>query len=105
MSAAVVQVHVNKAICFSSVPSHALSHSEELLDNLDYQVNTQPVQLYPDGWLKGPQDHLLLWIPTSSQKPFYSMYTTLIIPRGCMELNLSNMVHGSKWQECFKQIA
>ncbi|KIK13405.1 hypothetical protein PISMIDRAFT_118949 [Pisolithus microcarpus 441] len=57
------------------------------------------------GWLKGPQDQLLLWIPASFRKPFYSMYTTLIIPRGCMELNLSKMVHGSKWQECFKQIA
>ncbi|KIK19755.1 hypothetical protein PISMIDRAFT_682819 [Pisolithus microcarpus 441] len=102
---AVDQVHVNKAICFSSVPSHALSHSDELLDDLDSQVNTQSVQLHPDGWLKGPKGQLLLWIPTFFQKPFYSMYTSLIIPRGCMELNLSKMVHGSKWQECFKQIA
>ncbi|KAI6043816.1 hypothetical protein EDC04DRAFT_2647672 [Pisolithus marmoratus] len=74
----------------------------QLLDGLTSEHNTQPVLLHHDGWLKGPQGRLLLWIPSALQNPLYSMCNILIIPRGCTELDLSTMVHGNQRQECFK---
>ncbi|KIM58957.1 hypothetical protein SCLCIDRAFT_127030 [Scleroderma citrinum Foug A] len=55
-----------------------------------------------DGWIKGPHGQLLLWVPQSHRQPFYSPCTRLVIPRGCVELDLSRMVHGKKWQQCFQ---
>ncbi|KAG6326528.1 hypothetical protein ID866_12561 [Astraeus odoratus] len=59
--------------------------------------------LCQDGWIRGPRDELLLWVPHALQKPFYSVYNTMVIPKGaCIELDLSKMVHGIKWHMCFK---
>ncbi|KAG6328887.1 hypothetical protein ID866_10202 [Astraeus odoratus] len=62
------------------------------------------VKLHDDGWIRGHNNVLLLWIPPALQKPFYSMHTIMVIPRGgCPELDLSKMVHGKEWQNCFKE--
>ncbi|KAL4078980.1 WD40-repeat-containing domain protein [Scleroderma yunnanense] len=60
------------------------------------------IHLEKDGWIVGPNGELLLWIPPSYH-PFcwYSPWTSLIIPRGIPELDLSKMVHGSAWNQCF----
>ncbi|KIO01539.1 hypothetical protein M404DRAFT_1002965, partial [Pisolithus tinctorius Marx 270] len=100
------QIYGTHPICFSSVSSHASSDTGQLLDDHIYEDISQPVLLHHDGWIRGPQGRLLLWIPTSLQTPFYSMHTKLIIPSGCcVELDLSEMVHGNKWQECFNYIS
>ncbi|KIK19769.1 hypothetical protein PISMIDRAFT_682788 [Pisolithus microcarpus 441] len=63
----------------------------------------QPAKLQPDGWIRGPRGELLLWIPPALRNPFYSIWTTLVIPRGCcVELDLSPMAHGREWWKCFK---
>ncbi|KIO07650.1 hypothetical protein M404DRAFT_940177 [Pisolithus tinctorius Marx 270] len=61
----------------------------------------QPVKLFNDGWIGGPRGRLLLWIPPTFWNEFYSMWNTMVIPRGGIELDLSQMVHGNKWQQCF----
>ncbi|KAG6326254.1 hypothetical protein ID866_12835 [Astraeus odoratus] len=62
-----------------------------------------PVKLHEDGWIKGHNKLLLLWIPPALQKPFYSMQTIMVIPKGgCAELDLSKMAHGTEWLNCFK---
>ncbi|KIN95619.1 hypothetical protein M404DRAFT_80882, partial [Pisolithus tinctorius Marx 270] len=59
------------------------------------------VKLYDDGWIRGPKGELLLWIPIAMRSPLYSMWTTVVMPRGCcIELDLSQMVHGTKWHQC-----
>lgn len=88
-------------ITFSSVPSHGL-HEREKLCFHDNQAFHQCVSLHEDGWIKGPQGQLLLWVPVDIRKPFYNPSTKLLIPRGGVELDLSQMVHGFKWQECFE---
>ncbi|KIN96901.1 hypothetical protein M404DRAFT_922554 [Pisolithus tinctorius Marx 270] len=94
------------SICFSSMSFHALHDAGQLLDGLQDEhasVRDDPVTLYSDGWLKGPNGRLLLWIPASLRVPFYSLWTTAVIPNGgCVELDLSQMVHGTKWHQCFK---
>ncbi|KAI6127339.1 WD40-repeat-containing domain protein [Pisolithus sp. B1] len=93
-------------ICFSSVSSHALHDSEQLLVGLlqnSVIVDCSPVKLHSDGWIRGPMGRLLLWIHPTLWRPVYSMWTVLVIPIGCcLELDLSKMVHGSSWHECFR---
>ncbi|KIN93865.1 hypothetical protein M404DRAFT_78983, partial [Pisolithus tinctorius Marx 270] len=64
----------------------------------------EPVKLFDDGWIRGPKGRLLLWIPPTFWNKFYSMWNTVVIPRGGIELDLSKMVHGNKWQQCFNAI-
>ncbi|KIK31388.1 hypothetical protein CY34DRAFT_103352, partial [Suillus luteus UH-Slu-Lm8-n1] len=53
------------------------------------------------GWMVGPKDRLLFWVPPASRPTFYySPGTVLVIPRGGPELDLSRMAHGQHWQEC-----
>ncbi|KIN98511.1 hypothetical protein M404DRAFT_1005182 [Pisolithus tinctorius Marx 270] len=100
--------HVNP-ICFSPILSHALNDSERLLGGLSLDnviVDSDPVKLHSDGWIKGPRGRLLLWIHPAFWGSFYSMRTIVVISTGCcLELDLSKMVHGHKWQECFKSVA
>ncbi|KIK11386.1 hypothetical protein PISMIDRAFT_651803 [Pisolithus microcarpus 441] len=92
-------------ICFSSIPSHALPHSDQLVHGF-VQHDTlwaEPIKLQDDGWMKGPQGRLMLWIPPALRVPFYSMLNTAVMPRGCcMELDLSQMAHGKEWWKCFE---
>lgn len=94
-------------IHFSCDSSHVLHGSEELLNGLGgLEVNWhEPVWLdLKDGWIKGPQGRLLLWVPLSFREPFYSMWNKLVIPTGsCIELDLSRMPHGKKWKECCQE--
>ena len=95
-------VILHPSIKFSSVPFHALHDREKQLCSHDEHDFHQCVRLYPDGWIKSQHGQLLLWVPSPMTEPFYSMSTRLVIPQGCVELDLSQMVHGSKWQECFE---
>ncbi|KIK26754.1 hypothetical protein PISMIDRAFT_675695 [Pisolithus microcarpus 441] len=95
-------------ICFSFASSHALQDAQQLLNGLlqeDASTWGEPVRLHPDGWIKGPKGRLLLWIPPTFWRPFYSIWTISVMPRGCcIELNLSQMVHGDKWHQCFRAV-
>ncbi|KAL4062399.1 hypothetical protein V8B97DRAFT_309576 [Scleroderma yunnanense] len=90
-------------IRFSSLSSHALDDRGIDLCELihDAQDLQQCVRLCEDGWIRGQHGHLLLWIPLTLREPFYTIWTRLVIPRKCTELELSRMAHGKKWQECF----
>jgi len=55
------------------------------------------------GWLVGPKDRLLFWVPPASRDPFYNLDTVLVIPRGGPELDLSRMAHGQHWQKCLEE--
>ncbi|KAG2033566.1 WD40-repeat-containing domain protein, partial [Suillus americanus] len=56
---------------------------------------------HDSGWMVGPKRRLLFWVPPASRTPlYYSPTTTLVIPRGGPELDLSRMAHGQHWQKC-----
>ncbi|KAI5996678.1 hypothetical protein EDD15DRAFT_2249209 [Pisolithus albus] len=96
------------SVCFSSKSLQALYNSPQLLDGLmeeDMIVRHQPVKVFHDHWIRGPKGRLLLWIPPTFWGPFYSMWTIVVIPKGrCVELDLSQMVHGEQWHQCFKSV-
>ncbi|KAG1879573.1 hypothetical protein C8R48DRAFT_686170 [Suillus tomentosus] len=48
----------------------------------------------------GPRHELLFWVPPASQHAFYTPWTSLVIPRGHAELDLSCMAHGTRWSSC-----
>ncbi|KAG2339592.1 hypothetical protein BDR05DRAFT_938889 [Suillus weaverae] len=92
----------NHFIRFSSNPIHALCDSSELMEGASHDDRSStPFFLNSDsGWVVGPKRRLLFWVPLASRNPFYSPATTLVIPRGCPELDLSRMAHGQHWQKC-----
>ncbi|KAG2032308.1 hypothetical protein BDR03DRAFT_926898 [Suillus americanus] len=55
------------------------------------------------GWVVGPKDRLLFWVPPASRFAFYNPATALVIPREGPELDLSRMAHGQHWQKCLEE--
>jgi WD40 repeat protein len=92
----------NHLIRFSSNAIHALRDTSELTEGASHDDHSS-TPFFLDrgsGWVVGPQDRLLFWVPPSSRDPFYNPATVLVIPRGCPELDLSRMAHGQHWQKC-----
>ena len=95
------------SIHFSSSPSHALQNVHALFHDVpcvdkDYR---HLIYLEKDGWIMGPNKKLLLWVPPSYLPHFfYTPWTTLVIPRGVLELDMSMMVHGTAWHECYSSV-
>ncbi|KAG2069567.1 hypothetical protein BDR04DRAFT_1101454, partial [Suillus decipiens] len=96
----------NRFIRFSSNSTHALCDTPELREGaFNGDCSSTPFFLNStDGWVVGPQRQLLFWVPPASRHPFYNPATTLVIPRGCPELDLSRMAHGQHWKKCLVDI-
>lgn len=97
--------HVSKyPVYFSFTPDHALRDAEKLFDGVDGAKDWRDlVRVEPDGWIVGPKDRLLLWVPLTYRPSLRLLRNTLMIPGGEMELDLSDMAHGDVWQECFME--
>lgn len=95
--------HVKKyPVYFSFTPDHALRDAEKLFDGVgDVKDWRDMIRVEPDGWIVGPQKRLLLWVPLTYRSSLRLLRNTLMIPKGGMELDLSDMAHGDVWQECF----
>jgi hypothetical protein len=52
-----------------------------------------------DGWVVGPNDELLLWIPPDLHLLWWPR-TLMTIPSSYTVLNLSDFKHGPNWTEC-----
>ncbi|KAG6328650.1 hypothetical protein ID866_10440 [Astraeus odoratus] len=89
-------------IRFSSTPSHSLPDSHQLVCSTSAVTGDwrDAVTLREDGWIVGPNDRLLLWVPKPHREWLYYPRNTLVFPRGHFELDLSNMAHGKSWQLC-----
>ncbi|KAG6329496.1 hypothetical protein ID866_9593 [Astraeus odoratus] len=91
-------------ICFSSERKHSLCNVHAMYDGVDCEGVRDlrnMVKLNNDGWITGPGGKLLLWIPGYYHAFLYSPKNALVIPRGGPELNLSMMVHGHEWHDCY----
>lgn len=88
---------------FSFVPEHALRDVHKLFHDInDMEGDWRDlIQLKSDGWIVGPRDRLLIWVPLTYRSSLRFMRNTLVIPRSEVELDLSSMVHGNAWEECF----
>jgi WD40 repeat protein len=85
------------AICFSSNPTHALCSASSFL-----QDSPAPASLAPneEGWVEGPEGHLLLRIPVDFHQSVYIPGDTLVIPSHTLQLDLSHFAHGTSWSKC-----
>jgi WD40 repeat protein len=92
----------NHFVSFSSNSTHALCDTPELMEGASHDDHSStPFFLNSDsGWVVGPKNRLLFWVPPASRHPFYSPATALVIPRGGPELDLSRMAHGQHWHKC-----
>ncbi|KAG2140170.1 hypothetical protein DEU56DRAFT_735344 [Suillus clintonianus] len=92
----------NHFICFSSTLGYALRNPADILEGtLHHDSDSTPFLLGADGWASGPSRRLLFWVPPASRQSFlYNPWTALVIPRGCIELDLSRMAHGEHWSNC-----
>jgi WD40 repeat protein len=88
-------------ISFSSNLEHALRNPTDLIEPTSHHdSNSTPFLLQADGWIMGPNHRLLFWVPLASRSVFYNPWTSLVIPRGYPELDLSRMAHGTHWSRC-----
>ena len=95
----------NFPINFSSSDAHALQHAQNLFLDLSSDIDgdcCDLVHFQSDGWIVGPNGKLLLWVHSSYHSSFfYTPWTSLVIPRGVIELDLSQMHHGHTWHQCY----
>ncbi|KAG1800453.1 uncharacterized protein HD556DRAFT_1265611 [Suillus plorans] len=88
-------------ISFSSSLEHALPNPAHLFEPTShYDSNSTPFFLQADGWMMGHNNRLLFWVPPASRHAFYTPWTSLVIPRGYPEIDLSRMAHGTLWSSC-----
>ncbi|KAF8515981.1 hypothetical protein BU17DRAFT_22055, partial [Hysterangium stoloniferum] len=89
------------SVSFSSCSDHALCDMAQLLQGIffpDYWRT--PFTLDSKGWMKGPNNRLLFWVPPGFREPFYTPSTRLIISQKVIKLDLSCMAHGKHWHRC-----
>ncbi|KAF8514587.1 hypothetical protein BU17DRAFT_52507, partial [Hysterangium stoloniferum] len=86
---------------FSPCNDHALFDVAQLLEDISLEDYWQhSFTLDSEGWMKGPNNRLLFWVPPALREPFYTPLTRLIIPPIAIELDLRHMVHGTRWRGC-----
>ncbi|KAG2066622.1 hypothetical protein BDR04DRAFT_1160067 [Suillus decipiens] len=84
-------------ICFSPDPTHALCSPVSFLRDSPTPASFVPNE---EGWVEGPEGHLLLRIPVGFHQPVYIPGDTLVIPSDTLQLDLSHFVHGTSWSKC-----
>jgi WD40 repeat protein len=91
------------AIRFSSQLDHGLFKPVELFNQISEIIPlAELVYMEFDGWvLTGSMQSLLFWSPLMYHPRLYSLRTQLIIPAPGVQLDLSNMAHGSLWHLCY----
>ncbi|KAF8962292.1 hypothetical protein BDZ97DRAFT_1702551 [Flammula alnicola] len=65
------------------------------------QLRSRRMESAFDGWIVGPQNRLLFWVPPSYRPRFYGPRTILILPEST-QLDVSRMAHGRSWRSCYK---
>jgi WD40 repeat protein len=56
--------------------------------------------IYDDGWIRGSEDELLMWIPSVHRLCLHRPSTIWVSGNDGTILNLSNFVHGHSWATC-----
>jgi hypothetical protein len=89
-------------IQFSSNLHHALCEVHSLFENaMDITSDWRDtIQVQENGWILGPHNRLLLWVPPMYFPGLYHPRTKHLIGMASMELDLSNFAHGLLWESC-----
>ncbi|KAG2756282.1 hypothetical protein P692DRAFT_201700359, partial [Suillus brevipes Sb2] len=69
------------AFVSSVSPEHALTNPIDLVaPTSHYNSISTPFLLQADGWMMGPNQHLLFWVPPAPRHAIYTPWTLLVIP-------------------------
>ena len=92
-------------IHFASPFQHALFEPFELAEQVASSRSSKLedlVEITNSGWVCiGPLHSLLFWAPPSYHPQWYPLSMCMIIPMPDVQLDLSNMAHGSSWDLCY----
>ncbi|EMD30703.1 hypothetical protein CERSUDRAFT_120339 [Gelatoporia subvermispora B] len=67
--------------------------SEELPDPSQFRLEA--------GWIKGPRDELIMWIPKDYWRGVLMPRTKVLVGRYRATLDVSGFVHGTRWTDCY----
>lgn len=73
--------------------NYALVAWEKALYSTGTEINRE-------GWMLGPHEELILWIPENRREAFWAPCMTHIAAKAFTKLNFDNFVHGIRWTEC-----
>lgn len=89
-------------------PAHTLEpdYTETSQSSWTSQVVSEelnnPSQLrLESGWIKGPRDELIMWIPKDYWRGILMPRTKVLIGRYRAMLDVSRFAHGDSWTECY----
>ncbi|KIJ42157.1 hypothetical protein M422DRAFT_171537, partial [Sphaerobolus stellatus SS14] len=86
---------VTSASCLDTQGMASESHkSITSLDSISFNKAT--------GWILGPNDELILWIPFSYRERLWLPCYLAIMGINTVTLDLSQFVHGPSWTDCWK---
>jgi hypothetical protein len=58
---------------------------------------------FQDGWMRGPNDELLFWIPPDYRSSIWRPGNISIIGRMVTLLDFRHFTHGTDWGKCFDE--
>ncbi|EIN05905.1 WD40 repeat-like protein [Punctularia strigosozonata HHB-11173 SS5] len=100
------------SICFSSAPEHQLRDAHTFFPNgepgwsharMKASFGLASWRSDNKGWILGPDDERLLWVPQHSRWNLWQPASRLFLPsEETTMLDLSRFVHGERWAECYK---
>ncbi|KAI0315268.1 WD40-repeat-containing domain protein [Amylostereum chailletii] len=94
-------------IAFSSSPTHTLSDVELLFPpSIPLPIDRDRrdcMKLTEDGWIVGPKDALLLWIPPEHRALLWMPRMVRILGAEPTELDLNGFAHGAQWSKCWER--
>ncbi|KZV62972.1 WD40 repeat-like protein [Peniophora sp. CONT] len=90
------------SVPFSSRPEHALAHPDLFFpSSTDTSDRRDEVKLTEEGWVVGPNDTLLLWVPPELRVGLWTPRTIGILGEAPTMLDLSSFAHGTRWIDCW----
>ena len=79
------------------------------IDGIDSSMTLPPrdyrssEDMNDDGWIVGPASELLFWMPAAYRDRLWTgARLKMVIGREVAQLDLSQFVHGTSWQECYR---
>ncbi|KAF8298357.1 WD40 repeat-like protein [Clavulina sp. PMI_390] len=96
----------DKTVRVWNITSYALCMVVPIPNTHSPIFNLDPAwpELLDDGWVQGPNDELILWVPPSYRTHLYDERLIAVLgedPSSRVRLNFDNMVLGEDWAKCY----
>jgi WD40 repeat protein len=73
-----------------------------IVQDVSNPLSIQPHHANEDGWVLGPHNELLFWVPKRLRRGFFWPGTIAIMGRvKTTKVDFTDVAHGERWTECF----